>query len=462
MAAGKPQQITIVGAGLVGCLAAISLARRGFEVAVYERRSDIRHGPIASGRSINLVLTRRGLRALALVGLDRKALDLTVRVSGRMIHSRDGQTTYQPYGRNDTECNYSISRGELNQFLIDEAEAVGVTFHFDRTLHAANFETGQMRFRNVTGQAFEVEVQAVLGADGVASAVRASFVESRGVDEQIQMLEYGYKELVIPAGKQGSFVIEGHALHIWPRGDSMMMALPNLDGSFTVTLYMRHVGARSFESLDTPEAVEALFRTEFSDAVALIPHRVTDFFLNPAGELGTVRCRPWNTDGRMLLIGDAAHAIVPFFGQGMNLGFEDCRVLGEMLDASGSGDLRKVFADFSTERKPDADAIADMALENFVEMRDRVADSGFLLRKKVDSELERTWPTEYRTRYSMVMYSHTPFRIAQCAGKIQDEILDELCIGLDGVEELDFERARRLIRERFAPFIESHDVNLEY
>jgi len=456
------QQVTIVGAGLVGSLTAIILARRGFEVTVYERRPDIRRGPVAGGRSINLVLTTRGLRTLALVGLDRKALELTVRVTGRMIHSLEGQVTYQPYGRDETECNYSISRAGLNQFLIDEADSAGVTFRFERTLAEADLEKGRLVFHDEADRAVDVDAPIVLGTDGVASAARASFVRGPDIEESIQMLEYGYKELVIPAAGDGSFVIEGNALHIWPRGDSMMMALPNLDGSFTVTLYMRHRGAESFESIDTPESVERLFRERFPDAVSLIPRRIEDYFANPAGELGTVRCRPWYAEGRLLLIGDAAHAIVPFFGQGMNLGFEDCRVLDEMLDASSTGDLRTVFAEFSAVRKPDADAIADMALENFVEMRDRVADSRFLLRKQVDHELELKWPGEYRTRYSMVMYSHIPFNLAQRAGRIQDEILDTLCDGLDVIDRLDLELARRLIRERLAPFLDRNGIRLDY
>ncbi|MDH3283709.1 MAG: FAD-dependent monooxygenase [Acidobacteriota bacterium] len=464
MSGRDQQEIVIVGGGLVGSLAAIFLARRGLPVAVHERFPDLRETNEDGGRSINLVVASRGIRALAKLGLVEQVLRLTVPVTGRMMHSLSGELTFQPYGRDESECNYSISRAGLNRFLVEEAERRGVRFFFRRKLVAADLDTGHLTFEDEeTSETTSVHAPLVIGADGAASAVRRELVNGAGIDESVDLLEYGYKELLIPADEEGGYRIEKNALHIWPRGRIMLMALPNLQGSFTVTLYMPNSGAGGFESLTTEAEATSLFEREFADAIPLIPNLASDFLANPTGVLGTVRCHPWHMDGRVLLIGDAAHAIVPFFGQGMNCGFEDCRVLDELIERHGTGSWGTIFEEFTASRKENADAIAGMALQNFVEMRDHVGDERFLLAKRVEHRLEERLPREYRSRYSMVMYgSEIPYRVAQGAGEIQRQILGELCDGLDSVDDLDEDRARRLIRERLAPYLTQNAVSLDY
>ncbi len=458
------QEIVIVGGGLVGSLAGIFLARRGLPVTIYERFPDLRRTSEEGGRSINLVVASRGLRALERVGLVDEVLKLTVPVAGRMMHARTGELAYQPYGRDESECNYSVSRAGLNRFLLDEAERRGVSLVFRSRLVAADLDRGRLTFEDEeTKRTSDTCAAVVLGADGAASAVRQALAGRPGFEESVSLLDHGYKELLIPAGTSGEYRIEKNALHIWPRGRIMLMALPNLRGSFTVTLYMPNEGPHGFESLKTEEDAAGLFGREFPDAVPLIPDLASALLSNPTGVLGTVRCRPWHLGGRAVLIGDAAHAIVPFFGQGMNCGFEDCRVLDELIEHHGTDRWETVFEAFTSVRKENADAIADMALENFVEMRDHVGDASFLLAKRVEHRLEERMPREYRSRYSMVMYgSEIPYRVAQGAGEIQREILGELCEGLDSEDGLDEERARRLIRERLTPFLESHSVRLDY
>lgn len=465
MSEGRDTDVLIVGGGLVGSLAAIFLARRGLGVEVRERRPDIREAGGAGGRSINLVVASRGILPLERVGLKAGVLELTVPVRGRMMHSVAGALAYQPYGRDDSECNYSVSRAELNAHLITEAEGNGVRFEFGRGLVSADLEAGRLDFADPAGgDVASIEAPSVvLGADGAASAVRAEMAKRPGFEESVDLLDYAYKELTIPAGPGGAFRIEKHALHIWPRGRTMLMALPNRDGSFTATLYLPHRGESSFEQLDTEPRVVELFRSQFPDAISLIPDLATEFFANPTGHLGTVRCRPWHLEDRVGLVGDAAHAIVPFFGQGMNAGFEDCRILDELLDELGTGDWGRVLREYSEARKPDADAIADMALENFVEMRDRVGNPRFLLRKEVEHLLEERLPRAYRSRYSMVMYgSRIPYRVAQEAGAIQQSILDRLCDGLSSSADLDLDLARRWIDEELTPLLERREVSLDY
>lgn len=459
----KPgDSVAVVGGGLVGSLLSIYLVRRGLDVQVFEARPDLRRASAEAGRSINLIVTSRGIHALREVGLDGEVFRLTVPVLGRMMHSVDGELAYQPYGRSDSECNYSVSRAELNRFLLTEAENRGVRFHFERRLIDADLDAGRLRFGGVVGEApLSVESDAVFGADGFGSAVRESFTTVPLFRQSVEMLPHGYKELVIPAEVDGSFRARPDALHIWPRGEFMLMGLPNLDGSFTATLYMPHRGHSGFERLTSDGQVIRFFETHFPDALALIPDLTRDFFGNATGNLGTVRCSPWNHGARAMLVGDAAHAIVPFFGQGMNCGFEDCSVLDELLDQHGN-DWGRIFDELSSRRKPDADAIAEMALENFVEMRDSVGDLDFLLRKQVEQLIERRWPDEYRSRYSMVTYSTIPYRVAQELGEIQRGILDELCAGLASADELNVEQAHALIGERLRPLLERRSVSLDY
>ena len=455
--------VTIVGGGLVGSLLAILLARRGHDVTVFERRSDLRQGPVEAGRSINLVLTRRGIRALERVGLAERAMALTVPVHGRMVHGPTGQVAFQPYGRDTSESNHSISRAALNEFLIREAEACGVRLRFDARLVDADLGTGRLVFDDPRdGTREEVHARVVFGTDGGGSAVRAALARVVDLDERIEPLGHGYKELEIPAAPGGGFRIERNALHVWPRGQIMLMALPNPAGDFTVTLYLPDRGPSSFEAIDTPAGVRALFGDRFPDALPLIPDLETAFLSRPTGALGTVRCRPWRLSDRALLLGDAAHAIVPFFGQGMNCGFEDCTVLDDLLGAGSRASWSEVFAEFERQRKPNADAIADMAVENFVEMSDRIGDPRFLLQKAVEHRLEVEMPREYRSRYSMVMYSHIPYSTAQEAGERQRAILDELCRDLPAAEALDLDRARALVRARLTPLLSERGVSLDY
>jgi kynurenine 3-monooxygenase len=459
------QDVVVVGAGLVGALLARVLVRRGHRVQVFEGRDDLRRAGADGGRSINLVLTRRGIRALDRVGLSEGALRLTVPVTGRRMHDLDGSTTYQPYGRDASECNHSISRGDLNRFLIEEAERAGARFRFRTRLLDADPDTARLTFEDdASGERFSVQAGVAFGADGAGSAMREAFGRLDGFDESTEMLSHGYKELFLPADEDGSYRIEKHALHIWPRGASMFMALANLAGSFPGTLYLPLEGRDGFDAIGDGdgEAVMRLFGERFPDAIPLIPDLPRSYFDNPTGKLGTVRCGPWHRGGRTLLLGDAAHAIVPFFGQGMNTGFEDCRVLDDLLDRFGDDAWDQVFPEFDRLRKPDADAIAAMALENFVEMSAHVGDAAFLLRKAVEHRLEQEEPTRYRSRYSMVMYSHIRFHLCREAGRVQRALLDELCDGLDSAEALDMDRARDRIDARFAPFLREHGITLDY
>lgn len=458
------REAIVIGAGPVGCVLSVLLSRRGFRVTVYEKRPDLRRADIPAGRSINLVLTRRGLQALELVGLREAVLHLTVPVLGRMMHDPKGRLTYQPYGRDETECNYSVSRGSLNEFLIEAAERHGCEIHFEHELVDADFDEGWLRFRrhDVDGDV-EIDATTVFGCDGAPSRVRRVLVESGLARHDVEMLDHGYKEVLFPADPtSGEFSMDGHALHIWPRGEHMLMALANKDRSFTGTVYLPFDDeSASFAALGDTDSVTAFFEEHYGDAIAHLGDDFEREFVDgPTGELGTVRCEPWNLDDRVLLVGDAAHGIVPFFGQGLNAGFEDCTVLWRLLDEGR--DLAATFAAFYEARKPNTDAIADMALENFVEMRDRVADARFLARKAIEHRIEQAMPEIYRSRYATVMYSHNDYRAAREAGLIQQEILEELVDAAPSSDELDLDRARRLIERKLVPYYEQNQVDLGF
>ena len=453
------KQATVIGAGPVGCVLALLLRKRGYEVVVFEKRSDMRLSETAAGRSINLVLTPRGLRALDLLGLRDEVRALTVPVYGRMMHSLEGELAYQPYGKDEREFNDSIGRGELNRFLLDKAEAAGVTLHFEAGLERLDLEAGVLHFAD--GR--EVEAQVVFGADGAPSAVRESLAAAGKCERTLDMLPDGYKELLFPADEEGGYRMDPKALHIWPRGDHFLMGLPNQDGSFTGTVYMPNEGPLSFAALDTPAKVEAFFAEHYPDSVEVIgPTLSEQWFANPRGHLGTVRSYPWRLEDRVLLVGDSAHGIVPFFGQGLNCGFEDCAVLEALFNEHGDEDLGVVFRAYEEARKPAGDAIADMALENYVEMRAKVADPAFLLRKKVQKRLEGALAPRYRSRYAMVVYSSIPYHLAQQAGAIEAEILDELCAGISGPEQVDLARAEELVAAKLAPFVAEHGLDLDF
>jgi kynurenine 3-monooxygenase len=448
---GEP--LTVIGAGPVGALLALFLARRGHQVDVYERRADMRRVEVGGGRSINLAVSTRGLYALHQVGLDDEVLRQAIPMRGRMVHGLEGERHFLRYGRDDSEFINSMSRGELNELLMTEAERTGqVRIHFQQRLVGYDLARGTARLRDEVGGAErDVAAPVVFGSDGSASALRAALdVE---VDES--WLDFGYKELTIPPALGGGFSLEPNALHIWPRKNFMLIALPNMDGSFTCTLFLPFEGEASFAAIDAPPAAERFFADTFPDALALIPRLPQALAEAPLGRMVTVRCTPWSR-GAALLIGDAAHAIVPFFGQGMNAGFEDCTVLMEILDRAP--DWTRAFAELFERRKPDADAIADLAVENFVEMRDKVADAEFVLWKAVEAELQRRFPGEYLSRYQLVTFTRIPYRVAQEAGRIQQDLLRELTRGRTRAEEVDYADARELVRARLAPLLHQNGI----
>jgi kynurenine 3-monooxygenase len=445
----------IAGAGLAGSLLAVYLARRGMHVRVFERRPDMRRERISAGRSINLALANRGLAALARVGLEDAVRRLTIPMRGRMLHDERGNLQLVPYGQQPHEVIYSISRAGLNVLLMDAAEASGrVELRFNERVEDIDLASGDLAlYDERTGERRRVGGAPVIAADGAGSVIRDALMARPGAQVTEDVLPHDYKELTIPPAADGGHALEKNALHIWPRGGYMLIALPNLDGSFTVTLFLPHAGdGDSFAALTTPRAVLDFFERAFPDAVPLMPDLVESFFVNPTGRMVTVRCAPWHEEGRALLIGDAAHAIVPFHGQGMNAAFEDCNELDRCLDAH-DGDTSRAFAQFTALRKPDAEAIADMALENYVEMRDAVRDPRFQLQKALAFELERRHPGVFIPRYSMVMFHHIPYAQAQRRGALQQRILDVLTENARALDEVDLDRADRLVETELRPRI---------
>lgn len=439
-------QITLIGAGLAGSLLSIYLAKRGFEVEIFERRPDMRSAEISAGRSINLALSVRGLHALEKVGLKERIMQIAIPMKGRMLHSLTGELNLVPYGRKESEVINSVSRAELNMQLMSAAEQQGVEIHFNQKCTGMDFESGELKLHDeVTNQESVTQREIVIGTDGSASAIRNDMARALDGNFTKDDLEHGYKELTLPAGPNGQFLLEKNALHIWPRQSYMLIALPNSDGSFTCTLFFPMRGDLSFESLKTKKAVLAFFKEQFPDAFELMPALVEDFFTNPTGALATIRCQPWHLAGKACLLGDAAHAIVPFFGQGINCGFEDCTVLDECIEKQ-SGDWQKIFQEFGTLRKINTDAIAELSLTNYFEMRDHVADSKFALKKQVEFALEEKYPEKFIPKYSMVSFHRIPYSVALAKGKVQEKILAELCAAITSVEDLDWQRADELIK----------------
>jgi kynurenine 3-monooxygenase len=444
-------KITLIGAGLNGPLLAILLVQRGFAVEIYERRPDMRSVRMSAGRSINLALSTRGIHALQQAGLWERMRNIIIPMKGRMMHSVAGALTFQPYGQNETEVINSISRAELNIALLNAAEEHGATVHFNRRCTGYDLQTGALRLRDEeTGKETTLEAEVVIGCDGSASSIRAEMLRMNRFNFSQQYLDYGYKELTIPAGPLGEHLLETQALHIWPRGSHMLIALPNIDGTFACILFLPFEGADSFAALTTRVQVDQFFESRFPDAVPLMPQLAENYFANPTGAMVTIKCSPWHVEGKALLLGDAVHAIVPFFGQGLNCGFEDCSCLVELLDRDGA-DWPRMFAKFEDERKVNTDAIADMAIENFTEMRDRVADSRFLFRKKVELALEERYPQLFVPKYAMVTFHRIPYSVALARGAVQDRMLAELCESIHRVEDLDWDKANRLISRDLTP-----------
>ncbi len=453
------REITLIGAGLAGSLLAIYLARRGFKVTVYERRPDLRSSEISAGRSINLALANRGLAALSRVDLLPQVEPLLLPMAGRMLHPLSGELGFQRYGSRDEEVIYSVSRGLLNGVLMDAAEATGqVDIHFETALENYRPDSGILELRDLRkDRVSRIEVPTLIATDGGGSPVRRAMVEHGSVTASEDLLDHGYKELNMPPREDGSHAMDVNALHIWPRGGYMLIALPNLDGSFTVTLFLAMDGeAESFAALRTDAEVEVFFASRFPDTLELIPDLVAQYRRNPTGRMGTVRSYPWSIGSRALLLGDAAHAIVPFHGQGMNCAFEDCAALDDCLNTH-EDDWEQVFRQFQALRKPNAAAIADMALENYIEMRDKVAQARFQLQKKIEFQLQARHPERFRARYAMVMFETLPYAEAQQRGRIQQEILDVLSEQVDTLDAVDMTYADKLVQDRCAVFATKQD-----
>jgi kynurenine 3-monooxygenase len=445
--------IRIVGAGPTGALLAILLARRGEQIELYESRPDPRHLPAGSGRSINLALADRGIHALKAAGVFDGVASALLPMRGRLIHHGNRETAFQPYGQRPNEVIYSVSRHRLNQALIEVAASrPGVQLHFQHRLEAADFNANTAQIRDLENdRVLAVPMQPLLATDGAGSAVRREMSAQKLIQAREIDLEHGYKELSIPAGPQGSFRMANDALHIWPRGNFMLIALPNDDGSFTATLFLPKQGQVSFASLRDANSVDEFLARNFPDARELMPNALAEFSAHPVGFLGTVAAHPWQAQGQAALIGDAAHAMVPFHGQGMNCCFEDCIEFDARAARHTSWET--VFAEFCAARKPNTDAIAAMALENYMEMRESVADPKFQLQQALSLELERRFPRRFIPRYSMVMFHHEiPYLTAQRRGAAQTEILSDLTRGtIDALSKVDFERAEREINTRLPP-----------
>ena len=440
----KQESILIIGAGLCGSLLALRLGQRGFNVRVIEMRQDLRKVDISAGRSINLAFSNRGLKAIKMVGLESKVESLCIPMHGRMIHDKEGNTFLSNYSGRKNESINSISRELLTALLLDEAEALdNVTIEFNKRSTKVDFEAKIGCFEDtISGEVFEVSADLIFGTDGAGSSLRKSYFEKRKFLFSFSQnyLTHGYKELTIKPTKSGEFKAFKNALHIWPRGDFMIIALPNLDGSFTVTLFLSYEsGEYNFNNLTTPEIVTEFFRKEFPDALNLMPNLVEDFFENPTAPLGTVKCFPWQHKGNSLLLGDAAHAIVPFYGQGMNASFEDVVEFDAFLDQH-QGDWEATFKAFETHRKVDTDAIADLAIDNFHEMKDHVANPIFQEKRKIEMALETEFPDIYYSKYSLVTFKETiGYNEAMTLGRAQDKAILSMLSAqkIDSNESLD-------------------------
>lgn len=443
-------KVTIVGAGLAGSLLSVYLSKKGYEVNVYERRPDMRKENTGGGKSINLALSTRGIHALKEVGMFDEIKKIAIPMFGRMIHPVSCELNFQRYGKDDSEYINAVSRAELNKSLMNLAEKnPNVKFYFNERCSGVDFKNTEVNFHNeVTGEMTKIKSDAIIATDGATSAVRMEMMKIPRFNFSQQYENYGYKELVIPAGKNGTFLLEKNALHIWPRGSFMLIALPNLDGSFTCTLFLSYDkslgGENSFEHLNTRENLNIFFERNFPDAAKLMPTLLEDYFHNPTGSLMTIKCFPWIADGNVALLGDSAHAIVPFFGQGMNAAFEDCTYLNQCIEEYRT-DWKKIFDEYQNLRKENSDAIADLAQENFIEMRDLVADERFQFKKKIESELFKKYPDRFIPKYSMVTFHRIPYYVALNRGRIQESILDELSEGKKSLEEIDMKAAAKLV-----------------
>ena len=423
----KKEKILIVGAGLCGSMLALRMAQRGYQVVVYESRSDLRKSDISAGRSINLALSNRGLKALRMAGVEEKARELCIPMKGRLMHDVASNTFESNYSGRQGEFINSISRGDLNGLLLTEAEKYSnVKIHFNTRCLEIDIETKIASFQSIDSEKqFTVQADVIFGTDGAGSSLRKSYEKQFPEFSVTQdFLTHGYKELEIPADINGNHIISKEHLHIWPRGDYMLIALPNMDGSFTVTLFLSYSeGLYNFDNLVTEEKIIEFFKKDFPDALSLIPDVLKEFENNPTGKLGTIKCYPWSYKGNTLLLGDSSHAIVPFYGQGMNASFEDVYVFDNVLNQF-EGDWLTVFSEFQKQRKIDTDAIADLAIDNYYEMRDHVANPLFKEKRIVEMNLEKYFPTEYFSKYSLVTFNeYIGYHEAMTKGRAQDKVL---------------------------------------
>ena len=442
------KSITLVGAGLAGSLLSVYLAKKGIKVDLFEKRPDMRKEKVEAGRSINLALSNRGIFALKEIGLYEEIKKIAIPMYGRMMHAIDSQLTFQRYGKDDSEYINSVSRAELNKKMLTLAEEYkNIKINFSHRCTGFDPEKKKCFFvDDSSGEKKVINSETIIGTDGSASALRMDMLKLPGFNFSQEYLEHGYKELTIPAGDNGSFRMEKNALHIWPRGTFMLIALPNLDGSFTCTLFHPFEGEEGLNALNNEAKIKSFFEKYFPDALDLIPGLTSSFLQNPTGSLITVKCAPWYYKDILCLLGDASHAIVPFFGQGMNAAFEDCTVLNQCIDELGD-DWNKIYPEFFARRKSNTDSIADLANENFIEMRDKVGDGKFLLKKKVEHILEERYPDKFIPKYSMVTFHRMPYSVARTRGLTQERILEELVENITDVEKVDLEKADILIKD---------------
>ena len=419
------KKVTIAGAGLVGSLEAIYLAKRGFQVEVYERRPDMRKVELSAGRSINLALSARGWNALKAVGVDHEVEKMAIPMYKRVMHAVDGSLTDQQYGQ-DGEAIYSVSRGGLNQLLMNLAgEQENVNMHFNYKCVDVDLKSASATFEHNDGNQKNVDADMIIGADGAYSVIRSKMIKQDRFQYSQHYIEHGYKELTMPANSDGTHKLEVNALHIWPRGSYMLIALPNMDGSFTCTLFFPYEGEYSFNSLQTEQQVYDFFKEVFPDTLDLIPNLVEEYFQNPTSSLAIMRCNPWTVDDKVLLIGDAAHATVPFYGQGMNAGFEGCFVLDQLMQKHGE-DWQACFDEYSKIRKPDGDGVQDLSMHNFIVMRDKTADPKFLLQKKIELHFSKKYPDKWLPLYSMVSFSTIRYSEAWEIGQKQEKLMQKV------------------------------------
>jgi len=457
----QKKETVIIGAGLVGSLLSVYLCKRGYNVKIYERRADMRNEDLVAGRSINLALSDRGIKALEEVGLMDEIRKICIPMHGRFMHNADGSTAYQPYGKEGQYIN-SVSRGELNCNLMDLAEQHGAEIIFTQKCESIDWDKNEILFEDtLNSQLSTINCQLVFGSDGAYAASRLTHqLQHNRFQYNQYYIDFGYKELTIPAGENGGFLLEKNALHIWPRGNYMLIALPNMDGSFTCTLFFPFEGDPSFESLDTKEKVTAFFTKTFTDAVPLMPTLEEDFFNNPTASLVTVKCYPWIREDKFALIGDAAHAMVPFFGQGMNCGFEDCSVLNSLIDKY-KDEWTNILNEYQELRKPDGDAICDLALNNFVEMRDKVADPKFLLQKKIEAAFSIKHPDKWIPLYSQVTFSpQIRYSDALVNGQKQEAIMRQIMAIPDIENKWQDEAIEKMILERLHELSQSSEIRV--